>query len=135
MTPHHQRTDGSSNVIVLGERSSRTEADAGQNNPRDSYGALWAGEVSKNNSFNSPNGAERTPDHAVMGRLSRGNNARNWGVNGTRVASSLVSSFHPQGGVVAFADGSAHFVSDNMSLGTLKQLAAMSDGTVIQGDY
>ena len=122
-------------MIVIGERASRTELEAGQNNPRLSYGALWAGEVPKSQSLNAPNGAERTPDHAILGRLSTGNNARNWGVNGTRVASSLVSSYHPGGGTVAFSDGSVHFVSDNMSLGTLKQLAAMADGEVVQGDY
>ena len=128
--------DGSSNVIALGERASRTEAEAGQNNPRQSYGALWQGEVPKNRSFITPSGTnERTPDHAVLGRLATGNNARSWGVNGTRVASNLVSSYHSTGGTVCFADGSSHFVSDNMSLNTLKQLAGMRDGLIVEGDY
>lgn len=132
-TTFGQIGDGSSNVLVIGERASRTELAAGQNNPRNSYGGLWAGAVSKSVSQND--NPERTDEHAVLGRLSTGNNARQWGVNGTRVASSVASSFHPGGATVGYADGSSHFISDNMSLVTLKQLAAMSDGQVITGDY
>lgn len=126
-------SDGSSNVIVLGERASRTEAEAGQSNPRTSYGGLWQGTVTKANSVNPD--PERTDDHAILGRLATGTNARSWGVNGTRCASNLVSSYHSTGGVVSFADGSSHFVSDNMSLTTLKQMAGMRDGMVVEGDY
>jgi prepilin-type N-terminal cleavage/methylation domain-containing protein len=128
-------TDGSSNTILIGERASRTEFDSGStdSNPRVSYGALWQGAVSKGNSWamGAPNNRERSPDHAVLGRLSTGNNQRSWGVNGTRTPSGLVSSYHPGGGVAGFSDGSTHFLTDSMALSTLKTLAGMSDGTVL----
>jgi len=123
--------DGSSNVIAIGERSSATEAERGQTNPRTTYGALWAGTVPANQTVNPA--PERNRRQSVLGRLTTGNNARVWGVNGTRLG--LVSSYHSTGGVVAFADGSSHFVSDNMSIGTLKQLAGMRDGLIVQGDF
>ena len=85
--------------------------------------------------MNAPNNQERDPEQACLGRLSTGNSQRNWGVNGVRCPSALVSSFHPGGGTVGFADGSTHFVTDGMALSTLKQLAAMADGVVITGEY
>ncbi|MEL7500010.1 MAG: DUF1559 domain-containing protein [Planctomycetota bacterium] len=132
-TTFAQISDGSSNVIAIGERASRSEAEAGETNPRNSYGALWAGKINKANSFN-PN-PERGFDFAVLGRLSTGTDSRRWGVNGTRVAESLASSYHSGGATSAFADGSTHFLSDNMSLITLKQMAAMADGDVVTGNF
>jgi prepilin-type N-terminal cleavage/methylation domain-containing protein len=129
-------TDGSSNTIAIGERASRTEVDSGStaSNPRDNYGALWAGSIGKSNTFTSPNNKERSTVQAVIGRLSRGSNARAWGVNGFRTPSGFVSSFHPGGCVVAFGDGSTHFLSDNLSFTTLKQMSGMQDGFV-QGSF
>ena len=61
-----QISDGSSNVIVLGERSSRTEAQAGEtSNPRDGYGAIWAGRISTGDQFNE---TARHSDCTVLGR-------------------------------------------------------------------
>jgi prepilin-type N-terminal cleavage/methylation domain-containing protein/prepilin-type processing-associated H-X9-DG protein len=126
-------SDGSSNVIVLGERSSRTELQAGEtNSPRDGYGAIWAGRLSTGRQFNE---TARHSDCTVLGRLHLGNNSRRWGINGLRPSEVLVGSFHPGGATVSFADGSSHFVSENTSFGTLKQMAAMADGEVVQGDY
>ncbi len=127
-------TDGSSNVIAIGERASRTEIDSGSTaaNPNVSYGAIWPGSISKANSYanDAPNSLERSVIQAVLGRLATGTNARAWGVNGFRTPSNLVSSYHVGGGTVAFADGSTHYLSDNLSFTTLKQLAGMQDGVV-----
>ncbi|MFT5301508.1 MAG: prepilin-type N-terminal cleavage/methylation domain-containing protein [Mariniblastus sp.] len=126
-------SDGSSNVIALGERSSRTEAQAGEtNNPRDEYGAIWAGRISGGRDFNA---SGRHSNGNVLGRLHRGNNSRRWGVNGTRPSESLLGSFHPGGATASFADGSTHFISENTSFGTLKQMASMADGQIVQGDF
>jgi len=65
--------------------------------------------------------------------LDTGDDARSWGVNGTRAADGRVGSFHPNGGHASFADDSTHFLSDSMAFDTLKQLAAMDDGQVVQG--
>ena len=132
-------TDGTSNVIAIGERASRTELQSGStaNNPRVTWGAQWQGFNGKANTYASeaPNNRERTTNHAVLGRISTGNNQRSWGVNGTRTPSGLVSSYHPGGGTVGFADGSTHFVTDSMALSTLKVLAGMADGAVLTGEY
>jgi prepilin-type processing-associated H-X9-DG protein len=128
-----QIKDGSSNVIALGERSSRTEAQAGEtNSPRDGYGAIWAGRISNGNDFNATG---RHSNCCVLGRLHLGNNSRRWGINGTRPSECLIGSFHPNGGNIALADGSTHFVNENTTFSTLKQMASMADGGVVIGDY
>jgi prepilin-type N-terminal cleavage/methylation domain-containing protein/prepilin-type processing-associated H-X9-DG protein len=129
-------SDGSSNVIAIGERASRTEVQSGSTatNPRDNYGAIWPGSVNKANTFIAPNNKERSVIQYVIGRLATGTNSRAWGVNGFRTPSALVSSFHPGGGNVTFADGSTHFLSDNLAFTVLKQLAGMQDG-IVTGEY
>ncbi len=132
-TTFGQITDGTSNVVVLGERSSRTEVEAGEtNSPREAYGAIWSGRITTDRAFAA---TARFGDGRVLGRLHRGNNSRLWGINGLRPSESLFGSYHPGGVTASFADGSTHFFSENTSFGTLKQLAAMGDGQVIQGNY
>lgn len=130
--------DGSSNVILIGERASRTEEEAGGNptylasNEMLPYGAIWAGRIrnSRHDPFES-----RLSNDSCAGRLDTGDDARSWGVNGTRASDNLVGSFHPGGGHVSFADGSTHFLSDDMNYDSLKQLAAMADGEVVQESF
>lgn len=127
-------TDGTSNVIVLGERASRTDADSGAapSQQRDTYGAIWAGRINGSRDYAE---TSRHSNSCCLGRTHRGSNARRWGVNGTLSSECLVSSYHPGGGTAARADGSTHFLSDNTTFGTLKQMAAMGDGEVITGEY
>lgn len=133
-TKFGQMTDGSSNVILFGERSSRTEAEAGlnPNNARVSHGAIWAGTMGKGNTYayDAPNNKERGTECAIFG-LVFNLNARDWGVNGRRAAQVLVSSDHPEGGNMCLADGSSHFLSDNISIRVLEMLSAMADGRVV----
>ncbi len=131
-TPFGHIKDGSSNVIVLGERASVTEGALGGNTTKVNYGAIWAGQISKANSFGSPSSAERSTVQMVIGRLTRGTNQRAWGINGTRSPSGMASSFHPSGANVTFADGSTHFLNENLNIRVLKRLAAMADGAVVQ---
>ena len=127
--------DGSTNVIMLGERSSRTEAESGHPNPRVSFGAIWAGVLLKPQTFaaGAADGQERAPEASVMGVVYN-SNALDWGVNGRRTPQCLVSSDHPAGGNVVRCDGSTAYLSDNLAIQALEQLAAMSDGQVVQ-DY
>lgn len=127
--------DGSSNTIIIGERASRTDAESGavggelpDGNP---FGAIWAGRI--RNSRRNERG--HFSNDTCVGRLTTGDDSRSWGVNGTRASDGLVSSFHPGGGHVTFADGSTHFLSDNTTLDTLKSLAAMADGSVVSNDF
>ena len=127
--------DGSSNTIIIGERASRTDAESGAvaaelpgGNPR---GAIWAGRI--RNTRRNEQG--HFSNDTCVGILTRGEDSRKWGVNGTRASDGLVSSFHPGGGNVTFGDGSTHFLSDNTSLDTLKRLAAMADGLVVDNSF
>ncbi len=124
--------DGSSNVILLGERSGRTEAESGHPNPRVSYGSIWAGFLSKANTYanGAPDGQERADEYAVLGVVFS-NNALDWGVNGRRTPQSIASSDHPNGANVALCDGSVHFLSDNLGINVLEDLSSMLDGAVV----
>ena len=129
--------DGSSNTIIIGERASRTDLDSGAleselpsrfGNP---YGAIWAGRMLNSNR----NARGHFSNDTCTARLTTGDDARSWGVNGTRASDGLVSSFHPGGGHAPFGDGSTHFLPDNTSLETLKRLAAMADGLVVENSF
>ena len=125
--------DGSSNTIIIGERSSRTEEASGavESERVDAFGAIWAGRIL--NSLRNERG--HFSNDTCVGRLTTGDDSRSWGVNGTRSSDGLVSSFHPDGGHATYSDGSTHFLSDNTTLETLKRLAAMADGLVVQTDF
>lgn len=98
-TTFGQIGDGSSNVILFGERASRTEEEAGLVNPRVSHGAIWAGVLSKANTYayEAPNGQERGTECSIFG-LVFNLNALDWGINGRRAAQVLISSEHNGGG-------------------------------------
>lgn len=129
--------DGSSNTILIGERASRTDLDSGAlqselpSNFGNPYGAIWAGRIRNSRR----NGRGWFSNDTCVGRLTTGEDSRSWGVNGTRSSDGLISSYHPGGGHATYGDGSTHFLSDNTSLETLKRLAAMADGLVVQGNF
>ena len=126
-------SDGSSNVLAIGERSSRTEVEAGStaNNPRVSYGAVWSGEM--NGSWGAANGKAANVLFSTLGSINADTNAVSFTVNGTRQSESPASSFHPGGAIVGFADGSSHFLSDDIAFETFIQLCRMRDGGVPAG--
>ena len=124
--------DGSSNTILIGERASRTETESGEvgSGVEDGWGAVWVGRI-----LNSRRLVGGRFSHDCFAGEIDGDDARSFGVNGTRTPSCLISSFHPGGGHAALADGSTHFLTDNTDLDTLKRLAAMADGEVVQVDF
>jgi prepilin-type processing-associated H-X9-DG protein len=127
--------DGSSNVVLIGERSSRTAAESGMTGSganRKNYGAIWAGRVNSNSHLNFPSGERRGADYGITG-LVASTNAANWGVNGRDTPRGLASSAHPGGANVAMGDGSAHFLNENLNIHTLRALAAMQDGVIVSG--
>ena len=125
--------DGTSNVILTGERSSRTRTEAGSAQYKVSYGALWQGSIAKNQT-DATNGDEINVSYAILGRGSKNDNANNqrrFGVNGTRQTNALASSYHPGGAMVSMADGSAHFLDENMNIAVLNDMKSMRDGEII----
>ena len=88
-------SDGSSNVLAIGERSSRTEEEAGftSANRKDSYGAQWSGDIT--DSWGAANGSARSSYTAVLGSIPA-INPTSFTVNGFRQTESVASSFHPR---------------------------------------
>jgi hypothetical protein len=127
--------DGSSNTIMLGERSSKRPQSI-----EDPYGAVWAGFCSTSRTWKAGNSARLygwSSGFGVLGIVGHPDSSLGvleWGVNGNRPGLGLVSSHHPGGGGVAFGDGSVHFLSDNTAYDALQKLAMMADGNVV-GDY
>lgn len=127
-------TDGSSNTALLGERSSINylEIDpTGSVTPRANYGAIWAGRDGSNSDYSSvvPGVTSFSADYATAGVT--GDNAANWSINGFDAPRGIGSSYHPGTANFVFADGSSHAISENLNITTLMNLAAMSDGNVL----
>ena len=106
-------TDGTSTTILIGE-TTRTVAN-GEPNPWGYRGWVQTGsDVDVGiNVWDVPSGST-TPD---VGNLN------SWG---------QVGSLHTGGCHFAFADGSVHFVSENINLTVLRRLATMADGNPVQ---
>jgi len=116
-----QITDGTSSTILLGERTSANETGSA---PLQQQGAIWIGRMHHNNT---------AVPVADGGNYAWGGRAGgiNYAVNGHFRSRAVASSGHTGGANVALADGSAHFLSDNLSLNTLQILATMQDGQVV----
>jgi prepilin-type processing-associated H-X9-DG protein len=130
--------DGSSNTILLGERSSRNEAQSGNTDSalRANYGAIWAGRPNSNSTLlgdatGQNDGGSEYGIVGVAGSDLNGDSAARWSVNGTDSPKGIASSFHTGGANCVFADGSAHFLSDNLNITILRNLAAMADGDIV----
>ena len=125
--------DGSSNVIAMGERSSITEVEAGLD-PDDptafnSYGAVWSGR-GNSSTASSPRGGATTVYIGVIKDINPAS-AINFGVNGLRPTEGFSSSFHPGGVNVGYADGSVHYLVDDLSFDTHIALSVMADGEIV----
>ena len=123
-------SDGASNVIAIGERSSRSAKQLGRlPNGSDQHGAIWSGRGlgAWGRTAGNFTGSTRHNLMAIYGAVARTTpgNAVNFGVNGERQGETVASSFHPGGANVVFADGSAHFISDDIAFETFVRLCQM----------
>jgi len=121
-------TDGSSNVILLGERVSTREDIDESGDGKTTGGAIWLG------AFRPDSVRQWVPSGEVSGRWSCMGRAGgpSYTVNGVRRGRTIASSDHPGGANVVLADSSTHFLSDNVDVVAMNLLAAKGDGVVNQ---
>ena len=126
-------TDGSSNVIALGERSSITETEAGftGSDARSTFGAVWAGNLARGRDVIDAFEPNASRSAATLGWIESDTAVVEFGVNGTRPSQGFTSSFHTGGVNVGLADSSTHFINESISFDVLIALSVMADGQVV----
>ena len=127
--------DGISNTMLFGERAN-TYFRGGREHTANAGNAYLAGcsKAANGNTQGGPSPSNGCGD--CVGTLGKGLNfyfgppivSTGWR------ASSAFSSNHDNGVVFAFADGSTHFISDEVNITSLQRLGSISDGLVV-GEY
>ena len=114
-------TDGTSNVLLLGERVNLPEVGS-HGGARDGIGAIWIGAHRKQNISHISNGN-------IPGRYSNLGRAGGaiYVVNGGARGRSIATSGHQNGAVCALTDGSAHYLSNNLDNFTLRLMCQRAD--------
>ena len=105
--------DGLSNTFLVGERRSIATIQGGQIGGND----MWAGVGNDGNDV----GGSCNPSCCLLNAPGP-------------FADDSFSSMHPGGALFVFADGSVHFISENINQTTYANLAGIRDGNVI-GEY
>ena len=114
--------DGASNTILIGERTSKRGFNDIRNEPSEQQGAIWIGSVNHNNATNVAWGG-----WAWAGEAANVEDPTRNVINGQNYGEAVATSEHVGGAVVSFADGSAHFLSENLANQVLANLASMAD--------
>lgn len=121
-------TDGLTNTLILGEQSGRDEG-MSYGDRRNGYHGGWhgTGGVDTTASFITGIGSGITP---IQYQLN-GTCSDFWACGVPYLNSAILNSEHTGGVQFALGDGSVRFMSENIDLVTLKNLAMKSDGQVI----
>ena len=117
--------DGASSTILIGERTSEVGTTAiGQ------FGAIWMGSINFRRII-VPVRLAIFSGYAWAGETNDNEDPTTHVVNGLAKARAVATSEHPGGAIVSLADGSTHFLSDNLANEILVNMAAMNDGSVV----
>ena len=123
-------TDGTTNVMVIGECSNWFGP--GQNNPTPTDGWLMGSSgTGSGTGYNSGRADQLTTINYPPNGTIYGTSA---GVANNAGPNNGLASAHVGGVQVLLADGSARFISNNINLATLRMVATRDDGGVV-GDY
>ena len=106
-------SDGQSSTFLIGERRSLDNIQGGTIGGND----IWAGVGNNGNDV----GGSCDPSCCLLNAPGP-------------FAEDSFSSLHPGGALFLFADGSVHFISENINPNTYANLASIGDGRVV-GDY
>jgi len=122
-------TDGTSNTIIIAEQSGAV----GGKDLRANYQGGWSGFYNGSQRPSQVTASDPFPCGVTTLRYAINLNASS-APNGASTAYSyntVINSFHTGGTHALMADGSVHFLSENMNLNTLYYLGAKSDGQVV----
>ena len=123
-------TDGSSNTMMVAETKYQSvPAGASPQEPS------WAGTTRAGGG--SGGGGHCCTSTVTSGAAVEGINSYSYNpANGFDVVPVMraFGSFHPGGCNIAFADGSVHFINENVDINTYRNLGARDDGQVL-GDF
>jgi prepilin-type N-terminal cleavage/methylation domain-containing protein len=137
----HQCTDGTSNVMIIGESSDWVFEPGSQLKlnitPSFPHGfPMGAGQTYfvPNNTISTATGVERWFNLTSIRWPVGTKNYSLGGINVNHGPNNPLISAHPGGAMCALTDGSVRFLSDTMNLTTLKFLADRDDGNPV-GDF
>jgi len=108
--------DGSTNVFMIGETKYQTPYDPVL---RPHYGQSWASAFRTHGNWNRVNNLAAAQVQINLAPVT------NWGLSWD---ARTFGSYHPGGCHFAMADGSVHFVSENIDLDTYRSLGNRHDG-------
>lgn len=115
-------TDGSSNVIIVGERYSPLQVNGEANNTKWFGPGTWVG--APNNHYHGPT--------MIMGEATFPINY-NFNSGSPRPQSTGFGSLHTGGCHFLMGDGAVRFLSESMDVTVLRQLSRVADGAAVSG--
>lgn len=126
-------TDGTSNTIMVGEASDWAFQGTTRRHIDPSYPHGWAMGIADSRRINSRSGArvERTFNLTTIRYAPNERNYNLAGVHENHGSNNPLISAHTGGVQVLLGDGSTQFISENINMLTLKQLASRHDGAVL----